>query len=151
MYEIFCDLDGVLADFDRGIYELTGSYPKELPLKEMWKSAAKARGFYTHLEWMSDGHLLWDYIKEREPTILTGKPMGTWAEPQKLEWCGRELGKEVAVEVCWTRDKHLWSGKNKILIDDREKTAGPWAEAGGIFILHTSAENSIAQLKALGL
>jgi len=43
------------------------------------------------------------------------------------------------------------SGKNKILIDDREDTINRWNAAGGIGILHTSAPNTIEQLKQLGL
>ena len=31
--KLFLDLDGVLADFDRGVRELTGRRPEELPLK----------------------------------------------------------------------------------------------------------------------
>lgn len=35
------------------------------------------------LEWMPDGRELWAGIVDYNPTILTGLPMGTWAEPQK--------------------------------------------------------------------
>jgi FMN phosphatase YigB (HAD superfamily) len=34
--KLFLDLDGVLADFDRGVHEVTGKRPEELPLKTMW-------------------------------------------------------------------------------------------------------------------
>lgn len=37
-----------------------------------------------HLEWMSDGQELWNSIVDLHPTILTGLPMGKWAEPQKV-------------------------------------------------------------------
>jgi hypothetical protein len=33
---LFLDLDGVLADFDRGVHAVTGRRPEELPLKTMW-------------------------------------------------------------------------------------------------------------------
>jgi len=35
------------------------------------------------------------------------------------------------------------------LIDDRQKNIDAWVEAGGIGIVHTSAANTIEQLKAL--
>ena len=52
-----------------------------------------------------------------------------------------------------------WSAKNKkdfaapnnILIDDKPSTIDSWNAAGGIGILHTSAANTISQLKKLGL
>lgn len=38
-----------------------------------------------------------------------------------------------------------------ILIDDREKTIREWREKGGTGILHVSAEETLAELKRLGL
>lgn len=38
-----------------------------------------------HLDWMPDGRELWEGVEQLHPTILTGLPMGTWAEPQKVE------------------------------------------------------------------
>jgi hypothetical protein len=34
--KLFLDIDGVLADFDRGVRTVTGRRPEELPLKRMW-------------------------------------------------------------------------------------------------------------------
>jgi hypothetical protein len=34
-----------------------------------------------------------------------------------------------------------------VLVDDRLKTQESWEEMGGVFIFHTSAKNSIAELK----
>ena len=39
---LFLDLDGVLADFDRGVHAVTGARPEELPLKTMWAALADA-------------------------------------------------------------------------------------------------------------
>ena len=53
------------------------------------------------------------------------------------------------------RDRYSGSQKaafaieGAVLIDDREKNINAWVEAGGIGILHTSAANTIDQLKAL--
>jgi hypothetical protein len=48
-------------------------------------------------------------------------------------------------------NKQNYSGENKILIDDREKNIEQWRSKGGIGILHTSASDTIKQLKELGL
>ena len=64
---IFCDLDGVLADFDAGVRQLTGSSPEDMPVSQMWRaiSGSRARnGFFGSLDWMSDGEELWDAIAE---------------------------------------------------------------------------------------
>lgn len=156
-YRLFVDLDGVLADFDAGVVRASGKTPEELDPRRMWPLLAKTPGFYDQLPWMSDGRDLWDFVKAWHPTILTGLPLGRWAEPQKRAWCARELGPEVRVLCCLSREKAqkaaevLEGGETMILVDDRLKLQAAWEEAGGKFVLHTSARESIETLKALGL
>ena len=40
--KLFLDLDGVLADFDRGVEAVTGKRPDQLPVRRMWQALAKA-------------------------------------------------------------------------------------------------------------
>ena len=47
--------------------------------------------------------------------------------------------------------KQKYAGENKILIDDMERNIQQWRDKGGIGILHTSAVDTIKQLKELGL
>jgi hypothetical protein len=47
--------------------------------------------------------------------------------------------------------KQIFAAEGKILIDDMEQTIREWKNAGGIGILHTSAANTIKELKKLGL
>lgn len=150
LYKIFCDLDGVLADFDSGVLKVTGFKPGDIAVKDMWKALARETNFFGTLDWMSDGKVLWDHISKYEPTILTGIPFGSWAPKQKREWCYHHLG-AYNVITCWSKEKHLHSGEGCILIDDRIKAKAPWEEKGGIFILHVTAEDSIRQLKELGI
>lgn len=42
---IFCDLDGVLCDFDRGCVDELGKMPDQLARKTMWQGLARANGF----------------------------------------------------------------------------------------------------------
>lgn len=42
---IFCDLDGVLCDFDRGCVRAMGTTPDKLSKKAMWKGLVQADGF----------------------------------------------------------------------------------------------------------
>lgn len=148
--KLFLDLDGVLADFDRGIEAATGRRPEQLPLKEMWRAAAREADFFGTLEMMHDAHELWAFCRPHDPTILTGLPLGSWAPEQKRRWVARVLGADVPVITCLSRDKPRYSGPGHVLVDDRERTGAAWERAGGVFILHTSAEHSIAALKRLG-
>jgi len=81
--------------------------------------------------------------------------MGNWAEAQKRSWCSRELGFEVEVITCLSRQKGA-RGRERagsmvpVLVDDRIKLKESWEEAGGIFIHHTNSRQSIQALKELG-
>lgn len=147
---LFLDLDGVLADFDRGVQTVTGRRPDQLKTKEMWRALARAPDFYGTLELMRDAHALWEFCRPHDPTILTGLPLGNWAPEQKRRWVANMLGADVPVITCMSRDKHRYSGPNHVLVDDREALRDAWERAGGIFILHTSAARSIAALRELG-
>ncbi len=149
--KLFLDLDGVLADFARGVETVTGMRPEALPVKAMWRALAAAPAFYETLEPMADAQELWAYCRPYHPTILTGLPLGSWAPPQKRRWVARMLGPDVPVITCMTRDKHRYSGPNHVLIDDRASTRDAWKKAGGTFILHVDAARSIAALQRLGL
>lgn len=149
--KLFLDLDGVLADFDRGVETLLAKRPDELPPPRMWSALARAPEFFATLELMHDAQALWDFCRPYKPTILTGLPRGSWAEPQKRRWVANMLGRDVRVLTVMSRDKHHYSSPDHVLVDDRLKLREPWERAGGIFIHHVSAERSIAALRRLGL
>lgn len=155
-YRLFLDLDGVLVDFDAGVKKATGKLPHELDDRRMWPVLAKTPGFYEHLTWMADGRALWEFSLPFAPTILTGVPLGKWAEPQKRAWCARELGADVPVICCFTREKGARAaelaapGETMVLVDDRLKVQPYWEDVGGRFVLHTSSSDSIGALKELG-
>ena len=160
-YQLFLDLDGVLVDFDAGITSILGRPPdggargKPIPPGVMWSSVARADSFYEHLNWMPDGRQLWEFAQGLNPIILSGLPRGNWAAPQKRAWCARELGPHVFVELCMSRDKPERAqaltpeGVRPVLVDDRESLSEPFERAGGVFVLHRSAAESITRLKDL--
>jgi hypothetical protein len=155
-YRLFLDLDGVLTDFDAGVLKALGKAPAELTDRQMWPVLARTPWFYEHLPWMVDGRELWEFSLPYNPVIVTGIPLGRWAEPQKRAWCARELGPDVPVICCPSREKGkhaaLWlePGEVMVLVDDRLKVQAAWDDAGGKFLLHTSATASIGALKDLG-
>jgi hypothetical protein len=171
---IFCDMDGVLVDFDEGYKELTGMsthHADSQGKKEFWKlyrdslkdKDISERSYWANLDWMPDGKQLWDYIKEYNPYVLTAPSVNfdiPFEERYKLENNESMQGKTEWVQRLPNMKKIYFrsaarkadfAGPNKILIDDRKDTIDSWNANGGIGILHTSAANTIKQLQELGL
>lgn len=147
---LFLDLDGVLADFDAHVQQLFGKRPADMDLREMWTRAARADRFFETMPPTPDAMELWEFCKPYEPTILTGLPRGDWAAPQKRRWVARHLGPDVPVITCMARDKADHARPGAVLVDDSTRFAHLWQARGGVFVRHTSAADSIAQLKRLG-
>lgn len=163
-YEIFVDMDGVLADFERGISEGMGEpldqerYDRDSKYRSrMWKwvkqYSENGGKLWLELPLMPDAMTLWNYVKKYNPQILTAQGNPAYgAEPQKRQWIANKFGSNVNVIVTRkSSEKAQYAAPNRILIDDREKAIGPWREAGGIGILHKNAADTIRQLKELGL
>lgn len=164
-YSIYVDLDGVLADFDKGISELIGEPYNEHEfqnnkkyVKRMWDTVAKyskeGGELWYNLDLMHDAKDLWNYIKKHKPQILsaTGHTVKDHTADQKRRWVAKHFGKDVKVNLTQTAQQKSEHAKpNRILIDDKTKAINPWKAAGGIGILHTSAANTIRELKKLDL
>jgi hypothetical protein len=145
---IFCDLDGVLADFEKGVYKIFNKPPYEIQTGLMWSAIRKCKTFFENLEWMHDGKELWKHIKNYNPIILTGVPYGIEnAALQKLDWCARELGPEYRVITCKTDDKPKYCIVDSILIDDRDKIKSRWIVKLGKFILHKNTYKTLEILE----
>jgi predicted kinase len=154
-YKLYCDMDGVLVDFERGYNDLTG---KQTPgvdstydKNDFWSSITKAGAkFWADLNWMSDGQQLWDYINQYNPKLLTAPSREKSSEIGKQEWVDKNIpGTPVVFKQA--KDKKDLAEPNAILIDDRKDNIQQWIEAGGIGIRHTSTESTIKQLQKLGL
>ena len=153
-YEVYCDMDGVLVDFERGYEELTGKDIRGNHVKgdgDFWQPITDAGvEFWAKLKWMPDGKQLWDYIKKHKPNLLSA--------PSREE--SSRIGKHIWVEnnipgvnlILRAADKKQeFASPNAILIDDRADNVQRWKDAGGVGIHHTSAENTINELEKLGL
>lgn len=146
---LFLDCDGVLADFDAGARKLLGMSPQAFQAKhgrgEFWKRLARAGNFYGDLEEMADAQILFGAVKHLKPTILTGLPLGKWAAPQKERWAAEHFP-GVPIITTMAREKHLHMEKGDVLVDDRENHRALWEDAGGVFIHHKSAQDTLRQL-----
>ena len=144
----------MLVDFDKGYKDLTGMTTQEADAKGpevFWKPISDAgASFWIRLKWMPDGHELWNYIKHFNPSLLSAPSREKSSRIGKRVWVKHNLP-GVKLILANASDKQNYSGENQILIDDRDKNIEQWRSKGGIGILHTSAANTIKQLKELGL
>lgn len=134
---LFCDLDGVLADFEQGVLNKFKKDVDEIKPALLWSVINKSDSFFETLPWMPKGRELWSEIMEYNPIILTGVPSGSMTgAQQKINWCKRELGEDVDVITCLTKDKSKYCLNRSILIDDRSDNLTHWINKGGLFLLY---------------
>ena len=154
-YIIYCDMDGVIADFDKRFQEFGGMSPKAYEAKygtnKFWDLITQVGAqFWAKIPWMPEGKALWSYISKYKPILLSAPSQDYSSRYGKKLWAQENLPGTKLV-LAKRSNKKDYSGKNKILIDDREDTINEWNAAGGIGILFTSTGQTINDLKALGL
>jgi hypothetical protein len=150
--QLFCDMDGVLADFDTGYEQQLGRRPSKAKDNVDWAKVKMTPNFYLNLPPMIDMPVLWKHIRDHKPVILTGIPSDVpEAFENKRAWVSRWLGTEVSMIGCRSAEKSQYARPGDILVDDWEKYRDKWIEAGGIWITHYSAFETISQLRAVGI
>lgn len=153
-YKIYCDMDGVIVDFEGGYEKLTGKDIRGKHIKgdaDFWQPITDAgEAFWTEMEWMKDGKELWNYIKPYSPKLLSAPSRQESSRTGKQKWVNQNIpGTPLLLKSA--EYKQFYASPRSILIDDRADNIQRWKDAGGIGILHTSAANTIQQLKELGL
>ena len=165
--KIYFDIDGVLADFERGVKEFCHLEPLSQNMKQrsheadeaMWERIRETDHFYDRLELMPGAKKMFDTVYGKygdRCEILTGIPKEkrgiVTAESDKINWMKRILSDRVVINVCYREEKiQKCTGPDVILIDDMQKNIKEWTEAGGTGILHVSAEQTLKELGELGL
>ena len=179
-YKVYCDMDGCLVNFEKGVRSLLKTGSSNLEKQIMWEGISRAPRWFEELEWQMDGRRLWSAIKHLNPDILTGVPDIKSSRVEKFNWCKRELGIKEAdahhvdmaadglddhqsvngnfprkdktnIITCWSNNKFKEAMPNSILIDDRIDLKKNWEAAGGIFIHHVNTETTIRKLCELGV
>lgn len=154
-YTIYCDMDGVIADFDKRFEQFFKMSPREYESKfgkeKFWEGIAKEGvKFWVGIPWMPQGKQLWDYIKQYNPILLSAPSRENESRLGKRLWVKNNIPGTKLVLANATA-KQNYSGKNKILIDDREDNIEQWKSKGGIGILFKSTDQVIDELKQYGL
>ena len=161
MAKIYLDMDGVLANFDKGVKDLCHMNPaSQNPEKdkkkddEMWDRIREVGRFYDKLEPMPGAVEMFRKVYDlfgAKCEILTGIPkpergIVTSAE-DKVAWTRRILSDKVKVNTVARKDKKLFcTGPDSILVDDLEKNITEWKAAGGTGILFRNAEQAMEEI-----
>jgi 5'(3')-deoxyribonucleotidase len=138
--ELHLDLDGLFADFDLRVTELSGGkHPKHLEKKHLWATIHRDKQFFANLKLIPGSERLWEAIKDLLPDhkikFLTGAPASAAFQQQKRDWVAEKFG-VYETNVVKRRDKQLWSAPYRVLIDDTEGNLHDWIVKGGHGIHH---------------
>jgi 5'(3')-deoxyribonucleotidase len=149
--QLYLDCDGVLADFEKGAAAVFGLHPrtfeKRYGLALFWQKLASAPDFYFSLPLLPDAMELFEAVRSLDPIILTGLPRGNWAASQKVRWAAQHFpGTRIITTMA--RDKRNHAKEGDVLVDDTLKHRDLWEGAGGIFIHHKNATETIELLNS---
>ncbi len=157
---IYCDMDGVLCDFAKGVEKVIGksitqwSYGSK---SEKWDKIKATPKFWHTLPWENGGKQLWSFISKYKPHILSAYVEESFDPnciPGKSHWARTNLGIAPGnvnlVKRVQKQNYAKVAGQPAILIDDYKKNTDQFTAKGGIGILHTSTSNTIRELKKLG-
>ena len=157
---IFVDMDGVLADFLKGVespeyigHPLTNDAKGHTEYDDRKEELTNKR-LCAKRPPMVDMYDLIAYIRHCETPweILTaaGAVNRELVVYDKNEWIKRYVDPTIPVTCTFTgTQKAAYAFEGNVLIDDREKNIKAWEDEGGIGILHTSARETINALKSL--
>lgn len=172
-YQIYCDMDGVLTDYEKRFIELLRKEGHKYYSKEVIKQVTRPKhfeklegegelenftdnyiglDFWTGMEWMPNGRQLWSFIQPYSPVILTSPSKHNTSRLGKRLWVKEHLVPAPPVEFRFGEAKSDFANENAILIDDKPSNLEAFASKGGIALEVKDGEiqSVINKLKELG-
>jgi len=172
-YQIYCDMDGVLTDFEKRFVTLLRqegpkyyskatiaqvTRPKHFEAlegqTEFWKFIDQYVGieFWSGMEWMPNGKALWSFIEPYGPKLLTSPSRDNTSRLGKRLWVKENLVPAPEVLFRFGDAKSDFANENAILIDDKPSNLAAFAGKGGIALEVKDGEiqSVINKLKELG-
>lgn len=137
-FKIYCDMDGVLTDFESRFEHYSGMHPQDYEKKHgtpaFWELIDNKIGvkFWIGMDWMPQGKMLWDFISPYKPDLLTSPSRHNNSRLGKQLWAKNNLNPKPKVIMAYSKDKQRYADKNSILIDDKKSNIKEWIAAGGI-------------------
>lgn len=152
-YQIYCDMDGVLTNFEKRFIDMLQqegpkyytkatiaqvTRPKRFEAlegqEEFWKFIDQYIGleFWTGMEWMLNGKALWNFIKPYNPKLLTSPSRDNTSRLGKRLWVKENLTPIPEVLFRFGEAKSDFANENTILIDDKPSNLAAFSAKGGI-------------------
>ena len=169
---VFLDVDGVLANFRKGIHEAFDKlydYPTLSPKWTFWDdwpdvtfemvNAVCTIPFWTGLEWMHDGYDILTAVEYKfAPTqicLLTTPMPNLESASGKMIWVHDHLPNYLKRTIITQAPKHLLARPDILLIDDKDRNVDGFREAGGKALLvprpwnrtHLQADRTVEVVK----
>lgn len=157
-YNLYCDMDGVLTDFEQRFEHFSGMSPEQYQNKygqaKFWNLIDVEIGldFWSKMQWMPGGKQLWEFISPYNPQLLTSPSRDNNSRLGKNTWVKDHITPTPKVIFAYSKDKQRYANSNSILIDDKKSNIQEWVAKGGIGLrcLYGNIEPVIEQLKKLG-
>lgn len=172
-YQIYCDLDGVLCDFENRFLSLIKKegpkyYSKDVVNKvdtvddfielegenEFWRFIDEYIGteFWSEMDWMQNGEALWSFISDYNPIILTSPSDNQVSKLGKRLWVQNNLTDNPKIIFKKGKDKSDLASPHSILIDDTDDNLTSFDNKGGIAIKCSKGNIApvIKRLKQIG-
>lgn len=156
----FPELKGLSDDELKAVLAGEQRSPGLKALKKAWNEWRNLKfmisgkeGFFANLQPLPGAREMLQTIATmvgRKPSILTApvSQNSDRCEQEKILSVEKNFSGLYSSFYC-TQDKYKFAGPNRILIDDRVKYTVPFANNGGISILHTSPKQTIIELQAI--
>ena len=154
--QIYCDMDGVVADFISYTTNLLGHKFTD----DDWDDLPV--DLFLQLPPMPDARVLLGYIKQFQPFMLTAVPRESRGPIAKRAWKDktrwmkkhfRHPADRMKIVLRKHKKNFAMDGRDKrpnILIDDHMGNIKEWESAGGIGVHHINANSTINDLKKIG-
>lgn len=170
MTRIYLDMDGVIANFDKGIERAGFSNRADFihkPYSE-WtdddkkvndevRSVMNKDGFFMNLPMMHGAYKLWNLCSENDHYVLTAYPFGykdkqiERVKNEKWIWLTDTFGSFRADRfICCDRyEKASHSKYGRVLIDDSAANCSEWEAKGGTAIRFETMSQTLKELKKI--
>jgi len=155
----YVDMDGVLADFFKGIADFYGvEHWKKLPSKEQNILALKGTDFFNRLEAFDTADDLVRFVQ-----VVSEGDWGICSSPLRGDRDNSAFWKRVWLErhgwlpkienLIFTGQKENfavdpYTGQPNLLIDDKPSNIKDWINKGGVGIRYQANEDTLEDLKA---
>jgi hypothetical protein len=154
-YDIYVDQDDVLTEFYGTAASILGAPFQSLSPAVRWARLEQVENLFLHLPVRPDALALWAGLEGRgRRHILTAAPRPTGrlhtAPADKLAWIRRHLSASAPVLVAESGvHKARWAHPRAVLIDNLPRNVDAFVAAGGIGIVHTSADDTLRRLASI--